>query len=175
MHCNRPDTDQQLDVGDVSGHTISLTQTTCSWTKPLVIDGIPDTEGVSSQIGEIQDGNYTSHGYFVDTMSSGDKVFLRYEATVTMTDGEVQSVQGKWNFTGGTGKFKGIQGDGTFSGNAEKAAELPTIWWEITPWQSRLSGIVGVNANIFRRQVCSVKENGTFPALQLDSDIAGWL
>jgi hypothetical protein len=116
MHCGRPDTDQQLDVGDTSGHTISLTQTSCSWTKPLVIDGIPDTEGVSSQIGEIQDGNYTSHGYFVDTMSNGDKVFLRYEATVTMTDGEVQSVQGKWNYTGGTGKFKGIQGDGTLGG-----------------------------------------------------------
>ena len=116
MRCGRPDTDQQLNVGDSPGHTIAINQTTCTWTKPLVIGGIQDTEGVSSQISENQGSNFTSHGYFVDTMANGDKVFLRYDATVTLADGEVQSVQGKWTYTGGTGKFQGIQGDGTFSG-----------------------------------------------------------
>jgi hypothetical protein len=116
MRCGRPDTEQQLEVGDNPGHTISITQTTCSWTKPLVVAGIQDTEGVSSQISEIQGSTFTSHGYFVDTMTNGDKIFLRYDATLTMTDGEVQTVQGKWTYTGGTGKFKAIQGDGTFRG-----------------------------------------------------------
>lgn len=118
MHCARPDTDQQLDVGDSPGHVISITQTTCTWTKPLAIQGVQDTEGVSSQIGEVQGSTFSSHGYFVDTMANGDKIFLRYNATVTTADGEVQSIQGTWTYTGGTGKFKGIQGDGTFSGNA---------------------------------------------------------
>jgi hypothetical protein len=116
MRCGRADTEQQLDVGDNPGHTISINQTTCTWTKPLVIEGTHDTEGVSSQISEIQGSSFASHGYFVDTMANGDKVFLRYEATVTLAAGEMQDVQGKWTYTGGTGKFKGIQGDGTFSG-----------------------------------------------------------
>jgi hypothetical protein len=122
MHCGRPDTDQQLDVGDSPGHTITLDQTTCTWTKPLVIAGIQDTEGISTQISETQSGTFTSHGYFVDTMANGDKIFLRYEATVTLDDGEVQNIQGKWTYTGGTGKFKGIQGDGTFSGGGRGAS-----------------------------------------------------
>ncbi len=100
------------------GHVISITQTTCTWTKPLTIEGVQDTEGVSSQISEVQGSTFTSHGYFVDTMANGDKIFLRYQATVTLADGEVQSIQGTWTYTGGTGKFKGIQGDGAFSGNA---------------------------------------------------------
>jgi hypothetical protein len=116
MRCGRPDTEQQLEVGDNPGHTISINQTTCTWTKALVLEGIADTEGVSSQISEIQESSFTSHGYFVDSMANGDKIFLRYDATLTMAGGEVQSIQGKWSYTGGTGKFKGIQGDGTFSG-----------------------------------------------------------
>lgn len=117
MHCNRPDTDQQLDVGDVSGHTISLTQATCTWTKAMVFDGVQDTDGISSQISEVDGDNLTSHGYFVDTMANGDKIFLKYEAIIPIAGGDTQSVHGKWTFTGGTGKFKGIQGDGTFSGH----------------------------------------------------------
>lgn len=132
MRCGQPDTEQQLDVGDNPGHTISINQTTCSWTKPLVIEGVQDTEGVSSQISETQDSGFTSHGYFVDTMANGDKIFLRYEATVTLADGEVQSVQGKWTYTGGTGKFKSIQGDGTFSGTPGRGAATYDLEGEYT-------------------------------------------
>ena len=122
MRCGRPDTEQQLEVGDNPGHVISINQTTCTWTKPLTIEGVQDTEGISSQISEVQANSFTSHGYFVDSMANGDKIFLRYQATVTLADGEVQGVQGKWTYAGGTGKFKGIQGDGAFSGTPGRGA-----------------------------------------------------
>ena len=132
MRCGRPDTEQQLDVGDIPGHIISINQTTCTWGKPMVVEGISDTEGVSSQINEIQEGNFTSHGYFVDTMSNGDRVFLRYAATVTMADGGAQSVQGKWTYIGGTGKFKGIQG-AELSAVRQVVTARPMTWKANTP------------------------------------------
>jgi hypothetical protein len=119
LHCARPDGEQQFDVGDSTGHIIEINQMTCTWTKPMNIGGVADTEGTSTGVNDIQSTTFVSHGYFVDSMANGDKVFMRYEATVTVQDGEASDVQGKWTYTGGTGKFKGIQGDGTFSGSPE--------------------------------------------------------
>ena len=57
-------------------------------------------------------------GYFAITHPSGDKTFTSYEGTYTATPKptgppELRG-QGKWSYTGGTGKFDGIVGGGTF-------------------------------------------------------------
>jgi hypothetical protein len=63
-------------------------------------------------------GTGTLRGYDVGTHPSGDQHFTAGEGmvkTVTKPDGSPETTaEGKWWFTGGTGKFKGITGGGTF-------------------------------------------------------------
>lgn len=49
-------------------------------------------------------------------MANGDKIYATYQPTVTLKDGQMQSGSDKFQFTGGTGKFKGIKGSGTCKG-----------------------------------------------------------
>jgi hypothetical protein len=55
-------------------------------------------------------------GWDVTTMANGDKLFVRDSGTTKMKDNMPESIMGKWNFTGGTGKFKGVKGGGAFKG-----------------------------------------------------------
>jgi hypothetical protein len=62
-------------------------------------------------------GQGTIRGYDVDTCPNGDQIFVAGEGTiktVKQPDGSMESTyEGKWWYTGGTGKFKGITGGGT--------------------------------------------------------------
>lgn len=41
---------------------------------------------------------------------------MRFQGANTVKNGAIQSSQGTWSFTGGTGKLKGIKGKGTYKG-----------------------------------------------------------
>jgi hypothetical protein len=65
------------------------------------------------------------NGYLVSNMANGDKVFVRFSGTETMTkDGKPDTSVGTWSYTGGTGKFKGITGKGTYKGKADASGNL---------------------------------------------------
>ncbi len=54
-------------------------------------------------------------------MSSGDKYYVRFDGQTKSSKGAIESQDGRWGFTGGTGKLTGLQGRGTFksTGNAD--------------------------------------------------------
>jgi hypothetical protein len=62
-------------------------------------------------------GQGTIRGYEVGTCPNGDQTFGASEGTIKTAkqpDGSLESTyEGKWWYTGGTGKFKGITGGGT--------------------------------------------------------------
>jgi hypothetical protein len=115
-NCAKPDIQQQAEVGDHPGHMIGLSQSKCTWTKPLEIAGVQDKEGMTTGIADIHGNTAHGHGYFIDSFTDGSKTFIRFQGTDTLKDGKPQSEQGEWNFTGGTGKLEGIKGHGTYKG-----------------------------------------------------------
>jgi hypothetical protein len=43
-------------------------------------------------------------------------VYVRTQSSATMKDGAVESTEGTWSFSGGTGKLMGVKGNGSFKG-----------------------------------------------------------
>jgi hypothetical protein len=111
--CTKPDIQQKVDVPDHPGHTLSISQFKCTWTKPMEVAGVQNKDGVDSGVAEFHGISGMSHGYYVDSMANGDKAFVRWQGTDSMKDG---TSEGKWSYAGGTGKFKGIKGGGTYKG-----------------------------------------------------------
>jgi hypothetical protein len=111
--CGKPDVQQKVDVPDHPGHAISVSQSKCTWTKPMEVAGIKSKEGVTTPLDDIHGDTAHSHGYYVDTMENGDKAFVSFQGSASMKD---NTSDGKWNYTGGTGKLKGIKGNGTYKG-----------------------------------------------------------
>ena len=62
---------------------------------------------------DLVDGKGTQHGYFVNTHVDGDRDWGTFEGKVSTVNG-LLTVEGTYQETGGTGKFKGITGKGTF-------------------------------------------------------------
>jgi hypothetical protein len=52
----------------------------------------------------------------VAVLANGDELFVRFKGITMFKDTLPQTGQGKWKFTGGTGKLKGIKGDGIYTG-----------------------------------------------------------
>ena len=48
-------------------------------------------------------------------MENGDTYFLRYYGTAVMSGPVPVHLEGKWRFTGGTGKLTGLKGSGGYS------------------------------------------------------------
>ena len=111
--CAKPDIQQKVDVPDHPGHSVSVAQYKCSWTKPMEVAGVQNKDGIDTGVSDTHGNNGHSHGYYVDNMANGDKAFVRWEGTDSMKDG---IAEGKWSYAGGTGKFKGIKGGGTYKG-----------------------------------------------------------
>jgi len=78
-------------------------------------------------ITDLTEGKGTQHGYFVNAHSESDRDWGTFEAKVTTTDGQT-TVEGTWQFTGGSGSFRGLTGDGTFKTRVTSATELEGSW-----------------------------------------------
>ena len=111
--CSKPDIQQKVDIPDHPGHALSVSQFKCTWTKPMEIAGVQSKDGVDSGSMDLRGDKGSSHGYYVDTMTNGDKAFVHWQGTDSMKEG---TSEGKWTYTGGTGKFKGLKGGGTYKG-----------------------------------------------------------
>ena len=113
QQCAKPDQEHSIQIGDRPNHSFVISQGKCNWSKGWEIAGMQSKDTVETVFGEIRGNTLRARGYDVDTMANGDKVFYRFQAAFTLKDGVPQSCEGKWTFTGGTGKFKGIKGKGT--------------------------------------------------------------
>jgi hypothetical protein len=116
IQCGKPDPQQSIDVGDRPNHSLGISKSTCTWTKPMEIGGGQTKEGFSVASTDVSVGKAQSSGYHVTTMAGGDKFNVRYHGTDTMKEGTPPSSEGTWSFTSGTGKLKGIKGKGTYKG-----------------------------------------------------------
>ncbi len=123
--CGKPDAQQKVDVPDHPGHAISMSQAKCTWSKPMEVAGLKSKEGVTTDMNDIRGDTAHGHGYYVDTMENGDKAFVSFQGTASMKD---NTSEGKWNYTGGTGKLKGIKGQGTYKG---KGAQDGTVTFDV--------------------------------------------
>jgi hypothetical protein len=123
--CGKPDTQQKVDVPDHPGHSLSISQAKCTWTKPIEVGALQGKEGVTSGTDDIHGNTVAAHGYYVDTMANGDKAFVRFQGTALVKEG---TSEGKWSYTGGTGKLKGLKGQGTYKG---KAAEDGSVTFDV--------------------------------------------
>jgi hypothetical protein len=116
LKCGEPSAEQALPAGDQPGHIFSVSSVPCTWSSGMEIAGSTGKDGTSTGASEITGGTYKGHGQHVTTMSSGDKYYVAYKGSGTVKDGVVQTGEGTWSFTGGTGKLAGIKGEGTYKG-----------------------------------------------------------
>jgi hypothetical protein len=76
---------------------------------------------------DVQSGNGTQRGYFVNEHPSGDRDWGTFEGTVAITD-SAATLEGTYTETGGSGKFKGITGDGTYRGRMTSPTHVEMDW-----------------------------------------------
>lgn len=115
--CSKPDPLHSIEVGDRPNHVLSISKTSCTWTKPMEIAGSESKDGFSVGSEDASATKAQVSGYHTSNMASGDKFYVRYRGTDTVKDGAPQSSEGTWNFAGGSGKLKGIKGKGTYKGS----------------------------------------------------------
>lgn len=117
LECAKADPVHMVEIGDRPGHAFIVAKAACTWTKPMEIAGSASKDGVTTAIEEMSAGKSSGSGVHWSTMASGDKFFVRFQARTTYDkDGKMQTSQGTWSYTGGTGKLKGIKGKGTYAG-----------------------------------------------------------
>jgi hypothetical protein len=120
ISCAKPDPAYSIEVGDRAGHAVQLAKFACTWTTPMEIDGVAGKDGHDVATSDVSGTRCHQSGYHVSNMANGDKIFVRFSGTATMTkDGKPVANEGAWSYIGGTGKFKGIKGKGTYKGKAD--------------------------------------------------------
>lgn len=123
--CGKPTMANSIDVGDKPGHAYAIEQVKCTSTKGE-IEGVKEQEGMGTEFAEVTGNSTKGHAVWVETMANGDKIYATYQPTITLKDGMMQSGSDKWQFTGGTGKFKGLKGSGTCKGTG--SADGSSTW-----------------------------------------------
>ena len=118
-----------LNPGDAPGHammqTVTMSKTTSSNTD------WNDTTMVDYQQLDLIAGKGTHVGYGYHKHKGGDQTFFKYWGTNQAAGDGKMSIEGKYEWTGGTGKFKNIKGAGTYtcSGSATES----TCDWQGEP------------------------------------------
>jgi len=113
--CEKPAKAHSIEVGDQPNHAYAIEQIKCTSTRGELA-GVREKEGTGTEFAEVTGNSSKGHAIWVETMTNGDKIYVTYQPTITLKGGQMQSGADKWQFTGGTGKFKGIKGSGTCTG-----------------------------------------------------------
>ena len=114
--CPKPAEMHMLAVGDNPNHSLMLSQAECTWSKPVEIEGLKSKSNHNTSTNDINGGRTRDQGYVIGTMENGDKFYVTHQGAGSMKPGAPATYEGKWSFTGGTGKLKGIKGSGTYKG-----------------------------------------------------------
>ncbi|HXJ92247.1 MAG TPA: hypothetical protein VMT20_05140 [Terriglobia bacterium] len=114
-----------IDVGDSARHTLGLLKEACTWTNPMQIEGAATKDSYNVVTIDVHGTRDHANGYGVGNMADGEKTFVRFSGTDTLTkDGKPNTSVGTWSFTGGTGKYKGIAGKGTYEAKADASGNM---------------------------------------------------
>jgi hypothetical protein len=69
----------------------------------------------------------TQTGYFMNRHPNGDVDRGTFQGKITTAAGVV-TMEGSWQYTGGTGTFSGITGGGTYKGRITSPTEVQVNW-----------------------------------------------
>ena len=115
IQCAKPDPQHVVPVEGMPGHSLTVQQGKCTWTKPMEIAGLQTKDAVNTSTSDISATVSRSHGYSVSTMANGDTWSVSFSDTGHLRkDGPPESSKGTWVSLSGSGKLKGIKGKGTF-------------------------------------------------------------
>jgi hypothetical protein len=120
-HCDKPTTDNKVDVGDMAGHTYGIAQGTCTATSSS--KGFAEKSGSYTEFQDSGKMSMSSHGHFMVTMDNSD--MLHYSYVGKGSSDMKKPMSNTWTIVGGTGKHKGIKGSGscTGMGNADGSSD----------------------------------------------------
>ena len=112
-------------LSDQSNHSLNLAETSGTqksrdknWNNSAITYwGITDLVG----------GEGSQTGYFVNAHGGGDRDWGTFEGRAAASGAEM-TVEGTWQFTGGSGKFKGLTGGGTFKTTLGAAGAVEAAW-----------------------------------------------
>jgi hypothetical protein len=112
-------------VPDQSGHDLSLAEiggtqksSDANWNNATIhYWGITD----------LIEGQGTQRGYFVNNRGGGDRDWGTFEGKVAMSGGQI-TVEGTYQNTDGSGKFKGLSGKGTFKTKMTSPKDVEATW-----------------------------------------------
>lgn len=122
-HCPKATSEQKMDVGDMPDHTYGVAQGTCSATASD--KDFEEKSGAWTELRDAKKSGINSHGTFIVTLASGDKVTYSYAISAPTN----KPVTNKWTLSNGTGKLKGGKGSGSCTGkmNTDGSSD-----WECT-------------------------------------------
>lgn len=111
--CGEPDPAHTLGAGDRPDHAFMIAQVQCKAVSGEIA-GIKNQKGTGTEFHEVEGGDDSFKGVFVETLANGDTIHYTYEGTAKMTEeGALASATNTWKATGGTGMFEGIEANGT--------------------------------------------------------------
>ena len=112
-------------VKDQAGHELNLAQIV-----GLHKSSDPKWDGARITywgVADLTGGNGSQHGYFLNEHPNGDTSRGTFECKVTTAAGVV-TLDGTWQFSGGTAGLSGLGGNGTFKGRLTSPTEVETSW-----------------------------------------------
>lgn len=127
LTCQAPNPSYVVHVPDGTDHVMSVDQLSCTWVEPMQFFGIRNIDGVGTGCDDVSDGKIHTHGYFVDTLENGDRIYWEVRGEGTLKpDGNLQRHELHVFVTGGTGRFSEATGRGKCVGSGN--ADSTTSW-----------------------------------------------
>jgi hypothetical protein len=127
LKCQAPNPIYVIHVPDGPYHVMSVDQLKCTWIKPMNVLGLRNTDGVGTGCDDVNGRTIHTHGYFVDALENGDRVYWKVEGVGTLKeDSNLERNELKITVMGGTGRFSNARGDGTCVGKGN--ADSSSIW-----------------------------------------------
>jgi hypothetical protein len=122
---NRAKTALTSAVPGQEGHVIKQITQTWKYTSPnKEFDG---ALGIAVDQQDIVGDQLTQKGYAMSRSTNGDETYFTFQSTGKLS-GQELSGSGTWQWTGGTGKFKGVKGGGPFTYKAGPNLPLSFEW-----------------------------------------------
>jgi hypothetical protein len=78
-------------------------------------------------ITDLIEGQGTQRGYFVNSRGGDDRDWGTFEGKLATSGGQI-TVEGTYQNTGGSGKFKGLSGKGTFKTKMTSPKDVEATW-----------------------------------------------
>jgi hypothetical protein len=114
-----------LAVSDQSNHELNVAE--IDGTQKSTDEKWNDAQITYWGVTDIVDGKGSQRGYFVNDHGESGRDWGTFEGKVA-TNGAKITVAGKYQFIGGSGKFKGLTGGGNFETTMSSPREVVATW-----------------------------------------------